>query len=203
MDLTRSQVLRAAPVVGANLVPLFGVVFLGWKVVAVYILFWIETVIVIFVDAARRMSGQGPLARRLDALGESFILVAVCNLFALGQLMFVIFALGKTEWNAMTLSDNPFRDLAAFIAKFELGYAATLLAAVHIAGFVRERRRHPRLMVGEAAPTRSFLRLIGLNLILIIALAPTFVFGTSSWALVVIVVMKAALEILLEEVAPG
>lgn len=58
--------LSAILLVAANLAPLYGVLFLGWEVFPLLVLFWAENVVVGVLNAGRRPSSSTARYRRLS-----------------------------------------------------------------------------------------------------------------------------------------
>jgi hypothetical protein len=89
----------------ANLVPLVGVLFLGWSVLSVVLLFWLESVIIGFFNVWKMIFAQKGEALSIDGKAQAsgcaklflipFFMVHY-GLFMLGQGIFIFVFLGKT-----------------------------------------------------------------------------------------------------------
>ena len=65
MDLRESRTLTAASLVAVNLVPLAGVLFLGWDLFAVVVLYWLENAVIGIFNLIRIAAARGELAVKL------------------------------------------------------------------------------------------------------------------------------------------
>jgi hypothetical protein len=57
----RDQLITAATLVGANIMPAFGVLALGWDVGSILFVYWLESAVVGFFNVLKMVQAQGPL----------------------------------------------------------------------------------------------------------------------------------------------
>ena len=62
-----TQLITAAVLVGANMMPVFGVLALGWDVGSVLFVYWLESAVVGFFNVMKIAQAQGALPPRRDA----------------------------------------------------------------------------------------------------------------------------------------
>jgi len=200
---TALRAVRRSPgVVAVNLVPLFGVLFLGWKAAGLYLLFWLETLLVIFIDVARMQLVRGlGWGKRADRALEAVIYVAIAVAMCFGQLLFIILLLARKEWEALPKTPDPFRDLFAFIDSYGIWYSFGIIAVLHIADWIRVSLGHRERgeLDSTDGPLASMLRIAALQVALLLIFLPAALFGAPALTLVVLIIVKIALEIAMRE----
>ncbi|HNQ73514.1 MAG TPA: DUF6498-containing protein [Verrucomicrobiota bacterium] len=119
----------------ANLVPLYGVLALGWEVYAVVLLFWLENLIIGGVNALRMLCCQ-PQERGLW-LVKMFLVPFFCfhyGIFTLVHGAFIIGLFGGAFRQGASAAQ--WSDVIRTIGQLHLGYAAAALLASHGFAFV-------------------------------------------------------------------
>lgn len=81
-----SKTLPLVLLVAANLVPLLGVMFLGWSVASILVVYWVESVVIGVLNIPRILATDGPLGGKLFMSG--FFAVHYGG-FALGHAVFL------------------------------------------------------------------------------------------------------------------
>jgi hypothetical protein len=120
--------------VAANLAPIGGVVFLGWDVFPLLLLFWMENVIVGVLNVPRMLCAcpADPMAWAAKMFLVPFFCIHY-GLFTFVHGVFVVALFGGTAMPAAA-----FPDATAFlriVSKFHLGYAALALLLSHVFSF--------------------------------------------------------------------
>ena len=187
MRFTRPQVLRALPTIAVNLVPLYGVVELGWPVVTLFLLFILETWLLIAIMSMR--VAIDPRGGIMNAFG----IFLVPSMFVLIQLTAAILVLDPKTFAARSGGDL-FMDFPRYVLSLGLGWPLAVMALVH--GALALRDEIQRKDVSE----RPFVRIFVMIVLFIFALGPTMgMQGNQSWALVALVIIKCAFEIWYQE----
>ena len=118
----------------ANLGPVYGVLFLGWKVFPIIFLFWLENLVIGALNVFRMLladPGNKPLW-----LLKLFIVPFFCVHFGLFTFVHGIFVMGF--FGGMFRTGAPFPDgdiILGFIREYQLGWAIIGLAASHAISF--------------------------------------------------------------------
>jgi hypothetical protein len=104
-DLSRRLTLSAAVLLLANLVPLYGVAFLGWSVFPVVLLFWFENVVVGFYNALKMAFARPDDIGRW--IGKVFLIPFF--LFHYGMFTFIhgVFVVGIFGGSGLELPGSP------------------------------------------------------------------------------------------------
>src|SRR5262249_53486324 len=137
MRITRPQVLRALPAIAINIVPLVGVVEFGWPVISLFLLFILETWMLIALDVLRiAMAPAKGLLERIDVLGTAFISFVIGSIFVLIQLVAAILILDKEQFDRMA-DHNPATDFLRYVHSLDLAWPLAILALIHVGFFVR------------------------------------------------------------------
>src|SRR4051812_3510140 len=123
------EVWRARLAAVPNLVTLVGVVVFGWKAMAVFLLFWLETVIVIVLETFLIAATRMPWPERI---AQPLVFLLVCGPFCWGQIMMLIFVLARHDFEKAMGHGDPFSDLAAYMGTYDLLVPAVILAAMHV-----------------------------------------------------------------------
>jgi len=176
-----SLLLPVLAIVAANLVPLWCALFAGWELLPLVLLFWFEFVVVLLITAAH-------LALIRPAAIAKVVSSFVVAIFSLGGLATIFSGnVGKRR------AAGPFEllDLAEGMLPQVL-----LLAAIHCVPFIfqvlgrKYRDADPDVMVNAQTG-----RMLVLVLTLIVGGIASAALGSPLWALVVLVLLKAALEV--------
>jgi hypothetical protein len=187
-------------IIAANCVPLYGVMFLGWKVFPVIFLFWIENVIIGIMNAGKMLFAAP--GNPVKWAGKLFIIPFFCihyGLFTSVHGVFVIALFGGDSLNVAhhhAMMPN-ISAIYAIIAGEQLGWAVLCLAVGHIISFLfdyigRGEYRDANLTVLMQQPygrvVVMHLALIGGGYLLLSLHSPVA-------GLVLLVLLKIALDI--------
>lgn len=208
IDITEFYGRRSAVIlVAANVVPLAGVLFLGWSTFEVVFLFWVENVIIGFYNVLKMLT-FGLLAKPVSgmpqavvAAGTIFLMaffVVHYGMFCSGHGFFVVALLGKGEVSVQ--GDSGF--LAAYsvawrLARSSLGYAMLSLLLSHGFSFYEnflKGREYERVSAQQlmAAPYR---RIVVLHVAIIVGGMLALMLKSPMGVLFVLVVMKIILDL--------
>lgn len=180
------QTMTALVILSANLIPLWGVLALDWAVLPLFLLFWLENVIIIGVNALRILLVRpGELAlwpRKLLLVLGNFVRYGAFAA-AHGGIIFKLFA----------PAEFPFLEA---IDRFELWLPVAALAAWHLFVLLRFLRagEHRYADLDEVFDM-PLARLVLLHVVLLASGVMVQGFGAPAAALAVLVVLKAALEV--------
>lgn len=168
--------------IASNLVPLFGVVFLGWSVGALLAVYWLETVIVAILNYPKiLMAGAGGFSAKLFT----------CAFFTVH---FGMFSFVHREFLILLFNAGP-----EFSSLFERGWmfwaALSLLAshgfstAVNFFGKKEYLHKTPNSQMFAPYP-----RVMVLHIVIILGGGLVMAFG-QIWALVLLIVLKVIADI--------
>lgn len=187
--ITSRPATAAAIVIGA-LVPVFGVLFLNWNAGEILVLFWIENVIVGALTAPRILAAgrAGPASLFLTG----FFLFHY-GFFCAVHLVFVLLLAGGFLGRQGELFDPLTHSLAQ--PAFLWGIAA--IAVLDLVSQIRDwwlpgrwRDATPQLEMG-----RPYGRIIVLHMTILIGAWAALSLGAPVWSVVILCLMKAALEL--------
>jgi hypothetical protein len=118
----------------ANLGPVYGVLFLGWKVFPIIFLFWLENLVIGGLNVFRMLLADP--ANKPVWLLKAFIIPFFCIHFGLFTFVHGIFVIGF--FGGMFRAGAPFPDgdiVIGFIREYRLSWAIIGLAASHAISF--------------------------------------------------------------------
>jgi hypothetical protein len=118
----------------ANLGPVYGVLFLGWKVFPIIFLFWLENLVIGALNVFRMLLAD--LANKPLWLLKAFVIPFFCLHFGLFTFMHGVFVMGF--FGGMFRAGTPFPDgeiIMGFIREYKLGWSIIGLAASHAVSF--------------------------------------------------------------------
>lgn len=182
--------------VAANLIPLGGVLFLGWEIFPLVFLFWLENVIVGGFNALKMLlAGPAPTA---GGAAKAAMIPFFC--FHYGMFCFVhgVFVLGL--FGRGTVAVKGFPDAALFwqvLTGQHLFWAALALAASHGVSFVLNylrsgEYRQARL---EALMQAPYGRVVVLHVAILGGGFLILGLGSPVWALALLVFLKIGLDV--------
>jgi hypothetical protein len=192
MIVTREHVKLAVPVAAANLVPVAGVIFLGWKVLALFMLFWLETVVIVLIGMVHHIAA--PAERGHDwpeKIHEGFGMLLPAFFFGAGQLWLIMGTVGLREMPRMDLTGNMLRDFQIVIVSLGLVAPTAILFVVHAVQEIRAWRSENR---GLEMMLLGIARFFGLSFLLMAVAAAVIVYDAQGPALFVLVAVKAAFD---------
>lgn len=180
------QALPRRPIIGivaANLVPLFGVLFLSWDLALVMLLFWLENVVIGFYSILK----MAVLARWASLMLVPFFIVHFGG-FSIVHLVFVV-VLFVGESLAQI---GGF--LRAHAAIFLLVWLA--LMASHGVSFRDNFLRRERQELVPTAPMgAAYKRVMVLHFTIVLGAVPVVVLGEPRWALALLTLFKLPLDL--------
>ena len=185
-DLSPSQKpFSIAALLLANLVPLYGVLFLDWSLFSVMFLYWMESAIIGFYNVPRMIVVGG-------VLGVFFSIFFAVHYggFMFGHLVFILALFGPKPFDLFHMSPAAFLDGATMIAFF-------LLLISHGVSFFSnfigrneyQRTTLPKLMMSP------YKRIVIMHLTIIFGGFVTMFLGAPPAALVLMVVLKIAVDL--------
>mgnify|MGYP005850684365 CR=1 FL=1 len=184
--------LSAAALVAANLVPLVAVALGWWSTFEVMLLFWAENVVIGLLQVLR-FATLAALAGKLAALGFAVFFTFHYGLFTFVHGVFVV-TLFAPSGSDMT---EPVDALPLLLSPDGLLWGLGALAASHLVSYAVNfvgagecwRVEPPALM------TQPYGRVVVLHLAIIFGGAVTLMLNEPAMALVVLVVLKIALDL--------
>jgi hypothetical protein len=196
--------LAELTLVGANLLPLAGLLFLGWKPLEVMIIYWLECVIVwlftllkvlMVLDPGTGETGSrraGQIASRL--LGGGFMLAQFAMaLFVYGWAIVMVFGGMK----AVEHFQSPGRAIVAMLTAAAGSPVVWTLVVSHGCELVMEHRRTQgfRTLDFTRLVYSAFRRMIPVHFMLMIAAGPVMLLGAPALAVAALVVIKIIVDL--------
>lgn len=185
----------ALALVAANLVPLVGVVAFGWTVFSIILLYWCENVVIGAINVLKMIFAQ-PKSLAADAI-KVFLVPFFCvhyGMFTFIHGAFVLFLFGPHDFARGFPSPATF---AAAIRTAGVGWGVVAIAASHGFSFF-----HNYLFTGEyrtASPqqlmAQPYARVVVLHLAILGGGFLTMAMGAPAAALVILVVLKTAIDL--------
>lgn len=184
--------------IGANLLPLYGVLVLGWQVFPVMLLFWLENVVIGMFNALRMLLAD-PTDLALWA-SKLFMVPFFCfhyGMFTAIHGSFVISLFGGKAYKHMDQSLLPVEGAMHAITELNLALALAVLAGSHAFSFlwnylVRGEFRRASL---SAQMQQPYKRVIVLHLAIIIGGGITMALGSPAWALLLLIALKVNFDL--------
>ncbi len=188
----------ALVLVAANLVPLYGVIYLGWSVFPLVVLFWAENVVIGVLNALRMLLAQpGDPALWLKKLFMVPFFCAHYGMFTVGHGVFVFTAFGGEEYKRLIEGFWPTGAALHAIAKEGLAQPLALLAASHLFSFGWNylwRGEYRRAGIDKLM-SQPYARVIVLHITILSGSFAATMLGSPTWALVVLVGLKIAFDL--------
>lgn len=196
-ELPAGKPVSAWVLVAANLVPLAGVLFFGWDLLALLLLFWMENVVIGVLNVARMILAD-PADLALWA-GKVFFVPFFCvhyGLFTAVHGVFVIALFGRKRYETQGL--DLFEPAARIIADFDLWLPVAVLVASHLFSLLwnylyRGEFRRARL---QELMFRPYARVMVLHVTILFGGFGAMALGSPLWALVLLVGLKIGLDLL-------
>lgn len=188
----------ALVLVAANLVPLYGVLFLDWQVFPLLVLFWLENVAIGLINALRMLLAN-PAELTMWA-GKLVMVPFFCvhyGMFTLGHGVFVFTMFGGKEYEALIGDLWPGDAALHAIAQFHLWSAVAVLAASHLFSFGWNylwRGEFRRAEIGKLM-TQPYARVIVLHLTILLGGLAATTLGSPVWALLLLLALKIAVDL--------
>jgi hypothetical protein len=182
--------------VGANLYPVYAVLFSGWTVFAVLLLYWLENVIVGCFNVLRMLFAAGGRDRSPAARVATILFFMVhYGGFAAGHGLFLIVVFGGTSQQGSV--HQTLAQVVGFIYQEYLGYALLALVASHGFSFFWNylwQGEYRRVSPGELMG-RPYTRVVVLHLVIIFGALPVALFHAPAPALVLLVAFKIGIDV--------
>lgn len=199
-----------AGIVIGNLIPIAGVLFLGWDAGAILILYWIENFIVGAFTLPRILMAQGPAPAPGSAIGGTplasrvFMAVFFCvhyGIFWIGHGVFALMLAASFRSQA-ALADNPVDAVGAMAggeAAVSFLIAIAAMVVLHAFGFWREFLKTGlwRTATPNGEMFRPYGRLFVLHLTVLLGAFGLASVGAPAWTMIVLCVGKMVLELAL------
>jgi hypothetical protein len=185
---------QVVPIVAANLVPLFGVLLLGWQVFALFVMFWLESVVIMVIGALKLLMVRPK--NRWEWLLRPFqipsMLVPVMMVITYGVAIFLMFDRPAVDriWN----SPERLQTFVETIAGFGVLLPLAVVAAIHVFVFLWSFVLGGEWRSGKT-PDAGISRLIVAHMTIILGGAAILALGSPAAGLVVLIILKTAMEV--------
>jgi hypothetical protein len=181
----------------ANLLPLFGVLFLGWKVFPILFLYWVENIIIGFFNVLK-MSFASP-ANRKAGKAKLPIIAFFCahyGLFTLVHGVFVIIVFGGTSQGDIGNPDFP--PIIASLGNYGILWGIITLFVSHGLSFGinyigKGEYKEANL---NSLMSEPYSRVVVLHVIIIFGGFLITIIGSPEIGLVLLIVIKLGIDIL-------
>lgn len=196
----RPVMLSLAALLLVNLLPIFGVLFFGWSVFDVMVLFWLENVVIGLFNILR-MGARLVLMRDWIALLLIPFFTFHYGAFCAGHGLFVLALFGEgVQTAAQNTGMSPgglFRMVKTLIASQPVFFWATIgLVASHFVSFVVNflgRDEYRQIEAGELMHA-PYKRIVVLHLTIILGAIAVSSLGQPIYALVILIATKTAID---------
>jgi len=179
----------------ANLIPVAGVLFLGWEVFPLMLLFWAENVIVGLINVARMLMVDPGNAR--EWASKIFLVPFFCfhyGMFTLvhGIFVFVLFGGVFAEEPTDSIEQAP-----ALISDFGLAWAIGVIALSHIVSFFVNYIGHGEYKTAtvQGLMMQPYGRVILLHMTILGGAFLMAMLGSPVWGLVLLIIAKIILDV--------
>lgn len=184
--------------IAANLLPLYGVLALGWEVFPVMVLFWMENVVIGVLNVLRMLlASPGSAAAWVPKLFVAAFFCVHYGLFTAVHGLFVFALFGGDSYRALV--DGLWAGDAArhAIAEFTLWPALAALAASHVFSFLFNYlgRGEFRDASPAALMHAPYGRVMVLHVTIIFGGILTQALHSPLWALLLLIALKIALDL--------
>ena len=188
----------ALALLAANLVPLYGVLFLGWSAFALLVLFWLENVVIGVLNALRMLLAS-PARAGLWA-GKLFMVPFFCvhyGMFTVGHGMFVFLLFGDKDYEALAQGFWPTAAAAHAIAQYDLALPLAVLAASHLFSFCWNYLWRGEFRSAEIGKLmrQPYARVVVLHLTILFGGFAATTLGSPLWALLLLLALKIGIDL--------
>jgi hypothetical protein len=176
--------------IAANLLPLFGVIFLDWDAFSIVALYWVENVIIGLIDALKLIVAKGPSGGIAAAL---FLLHYGFFCFIHG--IFVLALFGHDD--RLFSPADELTEFARLFTEQHLWWAIAALAASHLFSFVTNylgRREYERQNMMEFV-VQAYGRIFVLHIAIILGGWIAMAMGSSVGVLFLLIVGKTMMDL--------
>jgi hypothetical protein len=192
-ELTRPSV---ATLLIANVLPLFGVLFLGWKIFPLLVLFWLENVIVgifnVFKMLVASPSSPGQWAAKVFTI--PFFCVHY-GIFTLVHGIFVFVLFGGVFMQGAEFPDAA--NVAQAIGGFQIGWAILALFLSHLVSFIFNyigKGEYKQSKVNDLM-AQPYGRVVILHVTILAGGFLIGALGSPIFALLILIVLKTVIDI--------
>jgi len=188
--LAKNKYLSVIILIAVNLFPIFGVIFLGWDIFEIVILYIVETFIIGILNAFKMRFANG---RSKIAMIIAFLFQY--NLFIAIEIIFVFILLGKEESSFLDVYNN-WDNLVAILSDPNILFTVVTLAISHFFSFYynfykkRLFDKHPLKYYFTAPYKRIYIQ----HLVVIFGGWIGIVFNTPIGYLLLLVVLKTVFD---------
>ncbi len=180
---------------GANLAPVFGVLYFHWQVFPILFLFWSENVVIGVINVFKMIfSEPGDKANWAGKLFMIPFFSVHYGMFCLVHGVFIIALFGHMSQPGVPSMQTP--DFAGVFREYQLGWAFLVLAASHVFSFITNY-----LGAGEFRRTnvgtllfQPYGRVVVLHLTILVGAFLISKMGTPVVGLLLLVVLKTGLD---------
>ena len=182
--------------IAANLVPIYGVLFLHWQVFPVLVVFWMENVIIGIFNVCKMLVASP--ASPGSWIGKIFLIPFFC--FHYGMFTFVHGIFVFVLFGGYFTADASFPDedsLFQVIGHFQLGWAFSALLISHAASFVINYIRkgeYKQAKLGELMQ-QPYSRVVLLHVTILLGGFLVMFLGSPIYALLLLVLLKMYIDI--------
>lgn len=196
-DLASRRLIPLAFIIGGNLVPLIGVLLWGWDVFSIFVLYWLENIVIgLFMIARILFSGLKNAATFAAKIPLALFFTFHYGLFMLGHGVFVFTLFGPPGFDA----DAAIPALLGAVNSSEIKGLWVALAGIALAELFQVFTAPPAAQGKDGKDTMAFLaapygRLFVLHITLIFGGMLTMSLGSPVWALALLIGLKTAFEL--------
>jgi hypothetical protein len=180
----------------ANLIPIYGVLALGWEVFPIMLLFWLENVVIGGLNALKMLLSEPQDPGKW--LGKLFLVPFFCFHYGMFTAIHGVFVLGFFGKQFRQGASFPsVGDVLGFISELHLGYAVLALVASHAFSFGYNYlwRGEFRTSSLQSLMQQPYGRVVVLHLAIIGGGFLIMALKSPTAGLVLLVVLKIALDV--------
>lgn len=177
--------------IAANLVPLFGVIFLGWSVGNILILYWLESVLIGLLNIVKILTARGKNSKKRSAAslgGKIFLAIFFTFHYGIFTLVHGVFVADIFEGREALAQMNESGTLLFVMLGFVLSHGFSL--GVNYFGKAEYHARSP-----DQQMIAPYGRVIVMHIVILLGGALVMTFGSPIWALIVLIVLKTMIDI--------
>jgi hypothetical protein len=198
LKLNPSELLKASALllIAANLIPLYGVLFLDWKVFPILLLFWMENVLVGIFNVFKMLIASP--AKPLNWAAKIFLIPFFCFHYGMFTLVHGVFVFGFFGGYFTSGASFPNESLVfQAIADFQLGWPIFALLFSHTVSFVINyigKGEYKQASVA-ALMQQPYSRVVLLHLTILIGGFLVMSLGSPVFALLILVLLKIFIDV--------
>jgi hypothetical protein len=179
--------LTLVAIIGSNLLPFFGILFMGWSMFSVMILYWIENIIVGFFTVLKLALAEAQTGGGMDKPGMIAFFCVHFGIFCTVHGVFVMAIFYPTlprTWQALTILD-------------ELALPILLIFASHAISFFQNYLRGGIYKFAQLTTLMGepYLRIVPMHIGLILGVYLTMMLGSPIGIILVLIALKTGAEV--------